>query len=126
MVDEGRPFDDPWEGPTKSEEIRTRVYEFWMTIPDGRRGWLEIVCRVRYSRILAIDEDGDECFVGPHIYVEFGPEFGPFMDHHFATLRTVGITGTQIDPDPDNRIEFFPQEFRENPRKSRSRDDAAP
>ena len=52
------------EGVREEQDARRR----WSALPAERRGHLRVVCILPFEAILAIDEDGDDIFEGPHIF----------------------------------------------------------
>jgi len=112
--DDARPLDDPWGKSTSGEQSqRDKVNAFWLTIPEANRGWLEVTTLVSYDRIMAVDENGDEYFQGPHIYVDYAAGLDPFAQSHYAILQTCGSPMVEVSLEFDHRIEFFPREFRD-------------
>lgn len=116
--DDSRPsgYEDPWNQKKQPFENRDAVWRFWSNIPENKQAWLEMECLVPYERVIAIDEDGDNIFPHPHIYIPFVREHGPFESTEYVTLKTVGGEGTKIYPEIQNRIEYFPKELRDKPR----------
>lgn len=111
--DDSNPYENPWPPTTNSNELKSEIEEFWFSIPEQNRGWIEVTGYIPYEDIIAIDEDGDEEFEGPHIYVPFSYEKRPFGDGYYAIFQ-YSQNGAQIEaPDLRNRIEFFPKKYRE-------------
>ena len=102
--------DDPW--PVRVEDnLDAKAHKFWNEIPERNRATLEIVGFVRYEDILAIDEDGDEMFPHPHIYLRFDPEFGPFQQGVIVDLAVGGRFGRTASAEEKDRVEFFPKSY---------------
>jgi hypothetical protein len=108
--------DDPWVGEDKHNDVRQTIYEFWNTIPNNNRAWVEVVGTVPFDEILDIDELGDEHMQAPHVYATFarGKE-GPFKSF-LATVETINQWDRRsFHPreKSDGRVEYFPYELRE-------------
>lgn len=55
---------DREEGAREENDARRR----WIALPADRRGHLRVIGILPFEAILAIDEDGDDVFEGPHIF----------------------------------------------------------
>lgn len=104
--------EDVWRKNTDCD-LRSEIWKLWDEIPEASKGWLTVESLIPYESILAIDEDGDEYVQGPHIYVPFSRENGPFEDGQYVTLKTNGYPGNEISPECDDRVEYFPEKMRE-------------
>ena len=114
VLDDARPLDDPWGKTTNNEQSqRAKVNAFWLTIPEANRSVLEVTTLVSYDRIMAVDEDGDEWFDGPHIYVDYATGLDPFAQSHYAILQTCGNPSLEVSVELQHRVEFFPREIRD-------------
>lgn len=96
----------------KNMEKRDKYWSYWYNkIPEKNRATFYVIKYINYDRILDVDEDGDLYYQGPHIYVEFDREKGPFdpemlseyieFDSHFSRKYS--------HPTIANRIKFFPK-----------------
>lgn len=112
------PHDNPWrtEGDRRRIEAHDSARQicmpFWDALPAQNKAWLENFFVLPYEDVIDIDENGDEWFHGPHIYVaEFSPQRGPFRDYVRIKLATVSQFGSRnADPDPAKRVQRFPRE----------------
>ncbi|MCX5849480.1 MAG: hypothetical protein NTW65_08520 [Deltaproteobacteria bacterium] len=103
-----------WENPWSENHFGVSkinpIEEKWRKIPEQNRAFIEIFRIVPYDNILAIDEDGDNYFRGPHFYISFTPKDGPFSPYYYdVTLYNciLGNDRTEIFPNIKNRIEYF-------------------
>ncbi len=115
LINDAAPFkhDNPWYDKEQNQyEDRQSVFQFWNEIPEKNRCWFEIIGVVPYNKIIEIDGDGDICFQGPHIYIQLDRKYGPF-EGTYGKLSTLG--GIKIYPKKEDRINFFPEKFR-NPK----------
>lgn len=75
---------NPWlsrdeEQIANDDEIRSAAMEEWQAFPEQNRAWFELHGHIPFEAVLAIDEDGDPHFGGPHIYVQqWDTAQGPF------------------------------------------------
>jgi hypothetical protein len=114
LMDDSRSaiFDDPWEDQETEEERRShrsKAMDVWDTFPESERAWHEVVGRLRFDNILAIDESGDETFENPQIYTgEWHPTRGPF-DGYYIRIKTIGDSPREfhIPNEETGRIEIF-------------------
>ena len=126
--------DDPWmdteEQSRIRESLRHPMHEFWYNEIDEKcRGWLEVTALLRFEDMIEIDPDGDSMFSHPHIYVSFldkEPAFSGSVarltvpeirkqreDNRYeltAQKRQIYIQDFQ-----QNRVSFFPNQFRKPP-----------
>ena len=64
---------------SEDREIRSAAMAEWQAFPAQNRAWYELRGHIPFEAILAIDEDGDPHFDGPHIYVQqWDTANGPF------------------------------------------------
>ena len=111
---DARVHNDPWspERRHESAQLRSEIHAFWLTIPQNNRARLMTESRMPYENIIAIDEDGDDHYPAPHIYVPFIKGSGPFTE----SLSEMVLDESGADPvypgDDDNRIVHFPAQFR--------------
>lgn len=114
LMDDSRlqSFDDPWEDPETEKERRShrsKAMDVWGTFPESERAWHEVVGRLRFDDILAIDESGDETFEHPQVYTgEWHSTRGPF-DGYYIRIKTIGDSPREFqNPDDEaGRIEIF-------------------
>ncbi|MFA6187611.1 MAG: restriction endonuclease [Phycisphaerae bacterium] len=112
-INEARPWNDPWPkkktlGTMDGNEIAIR--KFWQELPEKNRAHFEILGVVEYDNILAVDEDGDNIFNGPHIYIPFRPHCGPFAGY-YRIITTYGQYYKERYIKNENRIEYFTEKF---------------
>ncbi|MDO9006458.1 MAG: restriction endonuclease [Aquabacterium sp.] len=111
----GHTHEDPWLGEDRNGETRQTIYEFWSTIPEVNRAWLEVVGLVPFDDIVDIDDLGDEYVQVPHIYAQFVTgRRGPFKSF-IAEVETISRWEPRsFNPGEmtDGRIEYFPVELR--------------
>lgn len=106
--------EDPWRSERGDENSKARqeAHEIWDKLGDRNRGWFELFLVLPYENILAVDEDGDDFFAGPHIYtVEASSEkslFREFMRHNLARREHFGHG--YIEPVDGNRVKVFPRQ----------------
>jgi hypothetical protein len=110
-MNDSPPHQNPWrteEDKQRLQEIsdaRTAAWAIWDTLPEKNRAWLEEWLILPYENVIDIDENGDEWFNGPHIYVsEFDLVRGPFRDHCCAKLAT---SAQHANPAPETRVVKF-------------------
>jgi hypothetical protein len=103
-VDRGRyhAHHDPWD---RMDEQETEPKKIWEALPERNKAWYQITRVIPYENILDIDEEGDEHFSRPHIYVSHPP----FRDYAVATLKSIGSLSPSADPREDKRIKIFPR-----------------
>lgn len=100
-------WDNPW--PTE-EKDRESIEKDWRELPEANRAYIEIYRVVTYDSILAIDEDGDNIFRGPHFYASYTPKDGPFEPYASAKLSNCMIGEGRVvikHPDLEDRIQYF-------------------
>lgn len=113
-IDDSLQREDVWTEQMENYDERGKIHKFWSELPEGTAGWFSIESLIPYDRILAIDEDGDEWFSGPHVYVSFDERHEPPYVGMFISIETNGHKGRTISPKRENRIEYFPKEMRKN------------
>jgi hypothetical protein len=86
---------------------RNRIHVYWNTISKPNRAWLEILWRIPYEEIIAIDGDGDALVPAPHVYLSL--ERASLWD---AQIK-VDYQPVLSMPDLDKRMNFFPKTFPE-------------
>jgi len=101
-----RHYEDPW-APEQDEDLLSQARNYWMEIPEDKRGTLEVTGFVPYEEIIAIDEHGDSRFPHPHIYVHFDPKCGPFK-HAYPNIVTYSPRRESFCIEDNKRIKFFP------------------
>jgi hypothetical protein len=102
-------WEDPWNETRFAHRKQHPIEDAWRKIPDQNRAFLEVFRVVSYENILAIDDDGDNHFRGPHFYVTFSSSDGPFEPYSEATLSNcvIGNDRIEIYPNIENRIRYF-------------------
>jgi hypothetical protein len=92
-----------------AEALQSRAWHFWSDIAEKNRANFYEEELIRYEDIFAIDDAGDEYANCPHVYVD--------MDVDRLSMRRLVSLDRSIrerrNPDPANRIEFFPDTFPE-------------
>lgn len=105
--------DDPWRSVDRDQsmqehETRASAMTEWQAFPEHNRAWFEVEGHISFNAILAIDEDGDSHFRGPHIYVQQWTDTnGPFS---FITESVQGIGRFRLlgaRPDAEARVAAF-------------------
>jgi len=112
----GHSHEDPWFGEDRQDDKRQAIYEFWNSIPEANRAWLEVVGIVPLDNILDIDELGDEFVQAPHLYAPFSlGKRGPFkvFKAEVETIDQWNRRSFHPHTATDGRIEQFPAEFRD-------------
>lgn len=103
-------YDDPW--PKKVEDgLERKARHFWMGLPEQNRATLEVIGLIPYDDILAIDENGDDIFPHPHIYVRFDKKAGTFIAGAYADLSVSGSNGRTASAEKENQIKYFPSTY---------------
>jgi hypothetical protein len=126
-MDDAPPHNNPW----RLEDDHTRIRQFdaarteamaiWDALPEANRAWLEEWLVLPYEHIIDIDENGDDWFDGPHIYVtEFDPARGPFREYRRVRLATISQWSSRhTELNPDTRINKFPRPVNGKGRRKR-------
>jgi hypothetical protein len=102
-------FMDKFDG---SEERRKRwegrnpIEHFWTNIPEESRAMVEVIWRIPYNFIVAIDPEGDEYEECPHIYFPFDLK----QECGYAELKLNGQIA-MYNPVFEDRLKFFPDSF---------------
>jgi hypothetical protein len=87
-------FENPWHDKSvedyRSEQAaRSVAMDLWDALSPDSKAWYQVIAVLPYENIVDIDEKGDECFGGPHIYTtEWSAEKGPFI-HFLKDLTTI-------------------------------------
>jgi len=101
-------WNDPWRIEEKSSP---ELVKKWRELPEQNRAYIEVYRVINYDNILAIDEDGDNHFEGPHFYVTYNnPKDGPFSPYETAKLSNCLIGEGHVTMtvyDLENRITYF-------------------
>lgn len=107
-------YEDPWSNVdgNRIDQARVEAMALWEALPEQNRAWFEHHIILPYENILDIDEDGDEIFRNPHIFVSdlSGVPPGPFRRYG----RTRVTSMSQFNPrkayaEPEKRVEKFPR-----------------
>jgi len=114
-MNDSSPHNNPWRTEKDERELherddeRAKAMAIWDALPEKNRGWFEVWWVLPYEHVIDIDEDGDEWFKGPHIYVtEFDPVRGPFRDYNPERLVTVGQWSSRhAEANPKTRVKKF-------------------
>jgi hypothetical protein len=116
-MDDSAPHKNPWR--TEQDKQRRRELEdareaaraIWDALPEKNRAWLEEWRILPYENVIDIDEQGDDWFAGPHIYVsEFDLVRGPFRNYCRSKLATSDAWFSQhANPTPETRVAKFPR-----------------
>jgi hypothetical protein len=110
-----RHFDDRWSKAT-DQGLESKLREIWQKIPEENRGTLEVVGLVPYDQILAIDEEGDEWFTHPHVYLQCDEMSGFFAGGAYGVIRSsYAFSGYEFDADLSKQVQYFPQKYRAKP-----------
>lgn len=104
---------DPWR-QKKTDEKEHPDKKIWGELPDKNIAYLEASRVIPYDNILAIDEDGDNYYQGPHFYIPFTRKDGPFTPYFYMKLYTCASHRDRIEiyPETENRIEYFPSSIK--------------
>ncbi|TFI58421.1 hypothetical protein E2493_09810 [Sphingomonas parva] len=112
-MNDAPPHDDPLPDPERPETdaARAEAFDQWSSLPEGNRAWYELMLVLPYESIIDIDEDGDDYFDGPHIYVQpFVPEGnGPFAEFKLVHLFAMSSWGRSCRDDDGRRMALFPR-----------------
>jgi hypothetical protein len=108
------PFEDPWRAAEseREDDVQRVAYSAAMTKWDTfnhDRAWLEEFLVLPYDNILALDEEGDDVFKHPQIYVAvFDGKAAPFLAGLRVKLETIDRFSLRYcAADPDKRVEIF-------------------
>lgn len=110
--------DNPWlsrdrDRFAESHAVRAAAMTQWDAFPEANRAWYEVEGHIPFDTILAIDEDGDPHFHGPHIYVQLWDEAkGPFVGFSETLEGIDRYRPLAARPDPERRKAVFSPEFR--------------
>lgn len=95
---------------TETEERgQSKIYEAWSSLPQRNQAWLEVLRLVPYERILGIDPFGDNFNDGPHLFVEFDVQDGPFAPDKLRVVvrRWNDPPALELEADLRKRINRF-------------------
>jgi hypothetical protein len=114
-MNDASPHENPWttvqdeQIRRQRQEARRREMQIWEALPPQNKAWFELYYVLPYDRVIDIDEDGDEYFEHPHIYVdEFDSKVGPFLDRHPYSLQSGGRwDGRHAEADEAKRVQRF-------------------
>lgn len=119
MVDKAIPDENPWLNKYSDEKIalKDEIWKFWYEIPEKNRAWLKVIKVIPYEKIVEIDEHGDTILSQfhrkvPHIYVIYERDKIPFAQVR-AELSIAGSNTYIVNPDLKNRINYFPDKYKE-------------
>lgn len=105
---------DQWHEPSVAEqELNSQALDAWRAFPDEEKAWLYTEVLIPYSRIVLIDDVGDDAFEGPHLFLTEWDAGYP-LGHHWiesmkAPKREVALPdGRQTA----NRVSKFPEGVR--------------
>lgn len=112
-MNDALPYDDPWPRVDRQYSDAARIEDIrqWSKLPEANQGWYELIHVLPYESIIDIDEEGDDFFRGPHVYVlPFLPTGnGPFADFKLVGLSTIGDWGRSCADDEKMRVKVFPR-----------------
>jgi len=103
--------------PRRDEELCDRVWRFFYNeIPEGERGWLEVVGWIKLDDILLVDDLGDAFNEPPHIVATRDHKYGFFAhtreilqldrDSDDDHLEVDELKRTRLFPDPIPEVEW--------------------
>jgi hypothetical protein len=101
-------MDDPWSHSHPRQGDRQEVFAIWDALPQHERGWFEEHLVLPYDNVLAIDEDGDDVFEGPHVYTVPQPTAQSLMAAHCYEWLTA-LDGRLIIGADERRVRVFPR-----------------
>lgn len=107
-LNEGRPSNDPWPKPNEKDIDEVAIRKLWSDLPEKNQVHFLVEGVVEYDNVLAIDEDGDNIFKGPHLYIPFEINRGPFS-FFYKYIVIYGKNYRKFHADPRNKIEYFPK-----------------
>lgn len=106
-------INDDWNLPVERElALSETALEFWNTLPETERAWLHVTGFLPYAQIALIDEIGDDCFEGPHIYVTGWDAGYTRVDAYIKTIERPSRTKHGLEHDSPSRSTIFPPETR--------------
>lgn len=104
---------DEWNGiPWESRSERTKVFEFWESLPKHERAWIEVIGYIKYEDIIEVDEIGDEITKHPHVFVNWRADASHPFYANVTVLETIGFIHNTIYIRLDDRIKRFPDHMR--------------
>jgi hypothetical protein len=117
LMDDALPHENPWQPPSGQGLLddaqwaaRSDAMQRWDTLSEKNKAWLEVNFVRPYDSILAIDEEGDEIFPHPHVYVSRFTDDSPFKPFRRIKLENiVRWNCLNIAADKSKRVEFFPR-----------------
>lgn len=125
-----------WSNPWVTEEEREtlealnrEIFQFKATLPQGPAGMFDMHGLINYEDIIEFDDEGDEFFEHPHIYINFDKN-GPVLSEYVAELsvppKMIEVDGkfqeaeqrrVLWNPQNEKQTMIFPDKFRK-PRRT--------
>jgi hypothetical protein len=105
---------DPWLARNENRPLRQSIYEAWSQLPKLNQAWFELKALIPFDAILDIDDIGDDYVEGPHIYVPFNHQTGPYAGYTASVTCSDSYTGGDLYPTSrnDRRLAHFKEEWR--------------
>lgn len=91
-------------------QLASEIVAFHQALPEDQRAFFELYGIVDYDAIVAIDDLGDDCFEGAHIFVPFRGPRGPFTYLWAKLDRGKWIEDGELDE--EKRVARFPEHLR--------------
>lgn len=88
----------------------TKAIKRWLELPANNRFYIVVSVAMRCDRVVAVDEEGDIFFKGPHFFAETGPLL--FENRPSFVLQHFTKPHESYYPETCKRIEFFPSDIR--------------
>ena len=101
-----------WEIKNPPNISREEVFKEWGKLPDENQFYLETIRIIKFDKILAIDENGDNYFGGVHLFMEWDNHYGPFEPYYFRRINKGFTEPENVNLGSLKRIIKFPKKFR--------------
>jgi hypothetical protein len=103
------PHNDPWDDDKQARyRGRAAAMTRWDSLEKKNKAWFEVSAILPYDALIDIDEEGDDFFDGPIIYVDgFMPDGTPPFDEESIIALSAGDWGYQAEANNENRASVF-------------------
>jgi len=99
------------ENSNSEIENNAKVLDFWQYLPRERQAKLTIDNLIAYDDMLLIDQNGDDIYDFPHLFLDFNYPKGPFRG--VSTSLVYENEQVNFNKEEYKRIEIFPKTFPE-------------
>jgi hypothetical protein len=101
-----------WEVKNPENISIEDIEKEWKKIPEKNRYYFEIIRIVKFDKILAIDENGDNYFEGTHLFIEWDKKCGPFEPYCFLRINQGFTEQEYVNIESLKRIKKFNNKYR--------------